>query len=151
VLVWIERVTIANYRAIEVLDLMDDSINDISLPIGMPKNVEELAELVAIANRDRVPLAIAGNSTKLNWGGIVTGAKSIVSTQKLDRSIAHAVGDLTVTIEAGMKFARLQEILAAAGQFLPLDPAYPDRATIGGIIATANAGSLRYLLAPTAR
>ncbi|AFY96203.1 FAD-binding oxidoreductase [Chamaesiphon minutus] len=123
---------------------MDDSINDISLPIGLPKNVEELAELVAIANRDRVPVAIAGNSTKLDWGGIVTGAKSLVSTQKLDRSIAHAVGDLTVTVEAGIKFANLQEILAAAGQFLPLDPAYPDRATIGGIIATADAGSLRH-------
>jgi glycolate oxidase FAD binding subunit len=123
---------------------MDDSINDISLPIGMPKNVEELAELVTIANRERHSIAIAGNSTKLDWGGIVTGAKSIVSTQKLDRLIDHAVGDLTVTIEAGIKFARLQEILAAAGQFLPLDPAYPERATIGGIIATADAGSLRH-------
>jgi glycolate oxidase FAD binding subunit len=123
---------------------MDDSINDISLPIGLPKNVEELAELIAIANRERSPVAIAGNSTKLDWGGIVTGAKSLVSTQNLDRSIAHAVGDLTVTVEAGMKFASLQTILAAAGQFLPLDPAYPDRATIGGIIATADAGSLRH-------
>ena len=95
---------------------MDDSINDISLPIGLPKNVEELAELIAIANRDRVPVAIAGNSTKLDWGGIVTGAKSIVSTQKLDRAIAHAVGDLTVTVEAGMKFANLQAILASSSE-----------------------------------
>ena len=70
--------------------------------------------------------------------------RSIVSTQKLDRLIAHAVGDLTVTVEAGMKFAKLQEILATAGQFLPLDPAYPDRASIGGIIATADTGSLRH-------
>ncbi|PSB57052.1 FAD-binding oxidoreductase [Chamaesiphon polymorphus CCALA 037] len=123
---------------------MDDSINNISLPIGLPKNVEELAELIVIANRERSPVAIAGNSTKLDWGGIVTGAKSLVSTQNLDRSIAHAVGDLTVTVEAGMTFASLQTILVAAGQFLPLDPAYPDRATIGGIIATADAGSLRH-------
>jgi glycolate oxidase FAD binding subunit len=123
---------------------MGDSTNDIPLQIGLPKIVEELAELVAIANRDRSPIVVAGNSSKLDWGGIVTGTKSIVSTQKLDRLIAHAVGDLTVTVEAGMKFARLQEILATAGQFLPLDPAYPDRATIGGIIATADTGSLRH-------
>jgi glycolate oxidase FAD binding subunit len=123
---------------------MGDSTNNIPLPIGMPKIVEELAELIAIANRDRLPVTIAGNSSKLDWGGIVAGTKSIVSTQKLDRLIAHAVGDLTVTVEAGMKFARLQEILATAGQFLPLDPAYPDRATIGGIIATADTGSLRH-------
>jgi glycolate oxidase FAD binding subunit len=123
---------------------MGDSTNNIPLPIDLPEIAEELAELVTIANRDRSPVLVAGNSSKLDWGGIVPGAKSIVSTQKLDRLIAHAVGDLTVTVEAGMKFARLQEILATAGQFLPLDPAYPDRATIGGIIATADTGSLRH-------
>lgn len=123
---------------------MNDSTNDISLPVAMPTSAIELAELVASSHRDRAPLVVAGNSTKLDWGGIVVGAKSVVSTQKLDRLIDHAVGDLTVTVEAGMKFAQVQEILATAGQFLPLDPVYPDRATIGGIIATANTGSLRH-------
>lgn len=123
---------------------MDDSINDRALPNSLPASAAELAELVASANRDRVPLLVAGNRSKLDWGGIVAGTKQIVSTQQLDRLIAHAVGDLTVTVEAGMPFARLQEILATAGQFLPLDPVYPDRATIGGIIATANTGSLRH-------
>jgi len=123
---------------------MGDSTNDISMPPALPTSAAELAELVTIANKTRSPLAIAGNSSKLDWGGIVIGAKSLISTQKLDRLIAHAIGDLTITVEAGMKFAKLQEILATAGQFLPLDPAYPDRATIGGTIATADTGSLRH-------
>jgi len=123
---------------------MGDSTNDISMPPALPTSAAELAELVTIANKTRSPLAIAGNSSKLDWGGIVIGAKSLISTHKLDRLIAHAVGDLTITVEAGMKFAKLQEILATAGQFLPLDPAYPDRATIGGTIATADTGSLRH-------
>ena len=123
---------------------MGDSTNDIPMPPHLPTSAAELAELVTIANLDRSPLIVAGNSSKLDWGGIVSGAKSIVSTQKLDRLIAHAIGDLTITVEAGMQFAKLQEILATAGQFLPLDPAYPDRATIGGIIATADTGSLRH-------
>ncbi|UNU22827.1 FAD-binding oxidoreductase [Microcoleus vaginatus] len=67
-----------------------------------------------------------------------------VSTSRLNRLVQHAVGDLTVTAEAGMKFADLQQILAAAGQFLPIDPAYPQQATLGGIVATADAGSLRH-------
>ena len=123
---------------------MGDSTNDIPMPLHLPTSAAELAELVSIANKTRSPLIVAGNSSKVDWGGIVSGAKSIVSTQKLDRLIAHAVGDLTITVEAGMQFAKLQEILAIAGQFLPLDPAYPDRATIGGIIATADTGSLRH-------
>lgn len=126
------------------LVLMGDSTNHLSLPIGLPTSAVELAELVEIANRERSPVAIAGNSSKLDWGKNIAGAKSMMSTQKLDRLIAHAVGDLTVTVETGMKFVKLQEILATTGQFLPLDPAYPDRATIGGIIATADTGSLRH-------
>ncbi len=123
---------------------MGDSTNDIPLPISVPIDTRELAELVTIANRSKSPLIVAGNSSKLDWGGMVRDARSIISTQKLDRLIAHAVGDLTVTVEAGMKFAKLQEILATAGQFLPLDPAYPNTSTIGGIIATAATGSLRH-------
>jgi glycolate oxidase FAD binding subunit len=46
-------------------------------------------------------------------------------------------------VEAGMSFAELQSILAQAGQFLAIDPAYPEAATIGGIVATADTGSLR--------
>ena len=72
-------------------------------------------------------------------GGLVA-----VSTGRLNRLVEHAVGDLTVTAEAGMKFADLQQILATAGQFLPIDPAYPQQATLGGIVATADAGSLRH-------
>ncbi|NKB17580.1 MAG: FAD-binding oxidoreductase, partial [Pseudanabaena sp. CRU_2_10] len=53
-------------------------------------------------------------------------------------------GDLTVTVEAGMRFADLQATLAKSGQFLAIDPAYADTATIGGIVATGNTGSLRH-------
>ncbi|GAB4341062.1 MAG: FAD-binding oxidoreductase [Leptolyngbyaceae cyanobacterium] len=67
----------------------------------------------------------------------------LLTTYRLNRLIEHAVGDLTVTVEAGMKFSDLQGILAKAGQFLAIDPAYPDQATIGGIVATADTGSLR--------
>jgi glycolate oxidase FAD binding subunit len=123
---------------------MGDSTDDLMLPTDLPATAAELAEVVTRAHDDKSPLLVAGNRSKLDWGGCVVGAKTVLSTQKLDRLIDHAVGDLTVTVEAGMKFDRLQQILAAAGQFLPLDPAYPDRATIGGIIATADTGSLRH-------
>ncbi len=46
-------------------------------------------------------------------------------------------------MQAGLKLADLQAFLAPSGQFLPLDPSYADNATIGGIIATADAGTWR--------
>jgi glycolate oxidase FAD binding subunit len=88
-----------------------------------------------------------GNGTKLNWGGLVEDSRGIVgvSTAKLDRLVDHAVDDMTVTVEAGMKLTDLQKTLAAKGQFLTIDPRFISQgATIGGVIATADTGSLRH-------
>jgi glycolate oxidase FAD binding subunit len=85
-----------------------------------------------------------GSGSKLSWGGLAKDVKLVVSTQRLDRIIEHAVGDLTVTVEAGIKLADLQNTLKQVNQFLPLDPAYPESATIGGIVATTDAGSWRH-------
>jgi glycolate oxidase FAD binding subunit len=118
-----------------------------------PNTQEELAAVIAWARNNRWGVLPTGSGSKLDWGGLVkldpanppgAGAIAAVSTARLNRLVEHAVGDLTVTAEAGMKFADLQQILAAAGQFLPIDPAYPQQATLGGIVATADAGSLRH-------
>ncbi|WP_216670126.1 FAD-binding oxidoreductase [Microcoleus asticus] len=109
-----------------------------------PNTQEELAAVIAWAGQNRCAVLPCGSGSKLDWGGLVKGVNIAVSTSRLNRLVEHAVGDLTVTAEAGMKFADLQQILAAAGQFLPIDPAYPQQATLGGIVATADAGSLRH-------
>jgi glycolate oxidase FAD binding subunit len=106
--------------------------------------LDELPDVVQAAATDRQKILVAGRGSKLTWGGLVDQPTLLVSTQKLDRLIDHAVGDLTVTVESGISFQWLQQQLATAGQFLPLDPLFPDRATIGGIIATADTGSLRH-------
>ena len=109
-----------------------------------PNTQEELAAVIACAAQNRWALLPCGNGSKLDWGGLVEGVNIAVSTTRLNGLVEHAVGDLTVTAAAGMKFADLQAVLATAGQFLPIDPAYPQQATLGGIIATADAGSLRH-------
>lgn len=111
--------------------------------IVYPSIQAELAEVVACAYKNRWRILPVGHCSKLHWGGLAEGIQVIVSTQRLDRLIDHAVGDLTVTVEAGMPLATLQSQLAMVGQFLPLDPSYLDQATIGGIVATADAGSWR--------
>ncbi len=108
-----------------------------------PKNREELAAVMGLAAEKEWPVLICGGGSKVSWGGLVQGARLVVGSDRLNRLIEHAVGDLTVTVEAGMKFGELQQILAKEGQFLPIDPAYPEKATIGGIVATADTGSLR--------
>jgi glycolate oxidase FAD binding subunit len=115
-----------------------------STPIYLlfPQTIEALATIVRQASQQQWRILICGNASKINWGKITQDIQLIVSTQKCDRLIEHAVGDLTVTVEAGMKLADLQSKLRSHHQFLPLDSHYPD-ATLGGIVATADAGSWR--------
>ncbi|MDJ0616804.1 MAG: FAD-binding oxidoreductase [Calothrix sp. MO_192.B10] len=111
--------------------------------IVYPRTQAELGAVVTEAYRNQWRILICGRGSKLHWGGLAQGVDVVISTARLNQIIDHAVGDLTVTVEAGMKLAELQQILAANNQFLALDPTYPDNATIGGIIATADTGSLR--------
>jgi len=110
-----------------------------------PNTQQELAASIEFAARHKLQIIPCGNGSKLNWGGLIQSRAGCIaiSTAKLDRLIEHAVGDLTVTVEAGIRFADLQVILAKANQFLAIDPAYPVTSTLGGIVATASTGSLR--------
>ena len=111
--------------------------------IVYPQTQEQLTQVMTCAHRNSWGVLPCGSGSKLSWGGLVESVNLVISTSRLNRLIEHAVGDLTVTVEAGMKFAELQHILDAANQFIALDPAYPESATIGGIIATADSGSWR--------
>jgi glycolate oxidase FAD binding subunit len=111
--------------------------------IVYPHSQAELAAVIAGANQNKWRVLAQGSGSKINWGGLAKNIDIVVNTERINQLIEHAVGDLTVTVEAGMKFAHLQEILAKSAQTLALDPAAPESATIGGIVATADTGSLR--------
>lgn len=111
--------------------------------IVYPRTQEQLAAIIAEAHHQNWRVLPCGSSSKLSWGGLAQNIDVVVSTERINRLVEHAVGDLTVTVEAGMKFADLQGILAKSRQFLALDPTAPNLATIGGIVATGNTGSFR--------
>ena len=110
-----------------------------------PNSVEALSETVRQCAADRTPFAPIGSGSKFSWGNpLALDGLMLVSTAKLDQVIDHAVGDLTVTVQAGMKFGELQTQLKKVGQFVAIDPSYEDRATVGGIVATGDSGALRH-------
>src|SRR5438552_12857170 len=66
-----------------------------------------------------------------------------ISTARLNRVVEYAPADQVVTVECGVTLAQLQGELAKNGQRLALDPARPEKATLGGIIAANSFGPLR--------
>jgi glycolate oxidase FAD binding subunit len=60
----------------------------------------------------------------------------------MQRVLEHDPGDLTCTVEAGVRLSALREQLAASGQRLSLDP--PGDPTIGALVALNASGPLRH-------
>ena len=75
-------------------------------------------------------------------GNVPTGVDVVLGLTSLNRLVDHQPSDLTATLEAGMTLAKTREQLGAAGQHLPLQAPCPERATIGGILATGYVGPL---------
>ena len=87
-----------------------------------PLTVVQAAEILAQAAR-------AGRRVSIERAG----GELVVSTRYLNRLLEHEAGDLTVTVEAGIRLSALNERLAEHGQLLALDP--PGDPTIGAAIA----------------
>jgi glycolate oxidase FAD binding subunit len=103
-----------------------------------PQSEEELAEII----RRGKPIHAVGNGTKQHHGPPPAPDAETVHLWNLNRILAYEPGDLVVSVQAGAKLADVQATLAREGQWLPLDPPYPD-ATLGGILATNSSGPRR--------
>ncbi len=108
-----------------------------------PASAEALAGALAEAARAGQPTILRGGGTKIDWGRPPDRVGLVLSTAGLTRVIAHRFGDLIAIVEAGARLTDVNAALAAHGQWLPIDSPFPD-ATIGGILATNDAGPLRH-------
>lgn len=107
-----------------------------------PEDGQQLAAALCAAARDRKATVISGGGTKLEWGRTPATIDLLVGTSKLNH-VTHRYGDLTATIGAGATLLEVNRELARHRQWLPFDSAF-EGATIGGIVATNDAGPLRH-------
>ncbi len=106
-----------------------------------PTDESQVAALLASASAAGRALAIRGGGTKAGWGNPLRRCDHILSTQEL-RGFSHADADnLTLSAAAGTTIAEARAQAEAMGRVLPLDPRFPTRATVGGVVATADQGA----------
>ena len=110
-----------------------------------PGSIEEVAAVMALATEVGRPVTPWGGGTAASVGMPVARAGLIMGLRRLGRLLDHEPGDLTATVEAGMTVAAFQAALGSRGQWLSLDPADADRATVGGVLATNASGPRRHL------
>lgn len=110
-----------------------------------PKTPLELAEALQEAASHGRSISVAGNSTKRRMGGPVEPAEVCISTAALNRVLAYEPRDLTISVEAGLRWRDLTRLLAEHQQMVPIDPPFAETATIGGVIAANSTGPRRRL------
>ena len=121
-----------------------DMIDDLQpSKVVAPADAQEIAKVLQYCSSAGLAVVPRGGGTKLGWGNRPRQAELVLSTERLNRVIEHAWGDMTTTVEAGCTIASLQQTLKQHGQRLAADPLWPDRATVGGLLATADNGTLR--------
>jgi glycolate oxidase FAD binding subunit len=112
--------------------------------VVLPGTVEELSKTLASASQHELAVAPWGGGTRIGLGNALNRLDAVVDLSRMGQMTQHNPADLTCTVEAGIPVATLQKTLAKHGQFLPVDPPLPGRATIGGTLAVGTGGPLKW-------
>ena len=85
-----------------------------------------------------------GGRTKLGIGMPPRQYDLALDLSRMNRVLAYEPRDLTLGVEPGARCADLESRTRQSGQFLPIAPAFADRATLGGMVAAGADSPLRY-------
>jgi FAD/FMN-containing dehydrogenase len=114
-----------------------------ALAVVLPRNVGEVAAVVAWCNQHRVGLVPQGGNTGYCGGATPdeSGRQVVLSLQRLNRIRAVDTANFSLTAEAGCVLASVQQAAAAVDRFFPLSLGSEGSCQIGGNLGT-NAGGL---------
>jgi glycolate oxidase FAD binding subunit len=111
--------------------------------VALPSDPAEVAESLRSAASQGTVVVPWGAGTKQDLGNPIQQCGLVLSLERLNRVVEYVPADMTITVEAGMRLADIQALTVPHGQTVALDPPRADRATMGGIAATASCGPRR--------
>ena len=117
--------------------------------VVFPENIEDVSQVLASANRDRIPVTVSGAGTGTVGGRVAFGG-IVLATDKLNhiKSIVHEDGGGYAIAEAGVILSDLQRAVDHEGLLYPPDPT--ERGCfIGGTVATNASGARTFKYGPT--
>jgi FAD/FMN-containing dehydrogenase len=123
-----------------------------ALAVVQPDTTKDVAAVVRWCAGNGVPITPQGGNTGLSGGATPDGGGRgiVLSLARLDRVRAVDPLNNTLTVEAGVVLARVQQAAAEAGRFFPLSLGSEGSCTIGGNLST-NAGGVAVLRYGNAR
>ena len=104
-----------------------------------PINAREVADILRLADRDRIPVVGWGSGSSLEGNPIPVKKGIILDFSQMNRILDIRTEDFQVDVEPGVVYQDLNQRLKDTGLFFPPDPGA--RATLGGMIANNASGT----------
>ena len=110
-----------------------------------PGNEQELARILAFASENGLGVLVTGGGTKLGWGNPPSKSDILVSLGRLAGITEFDPENLSLCARAGTSISAIMAAAGQAGVLVPLDCDLPERATVGGVVATGDQGARRMM------
>jgi len=99
-----------------------------------------------VGGADAGAVTCVGGRTQWEVGGpVASGAREVRAPEGV---VEFEPAEMVVRVRAGTTVAALDAVLAGGGQQVPLDPASPASATVGGVLAVGHSGLRRLRYGP---
>jgi len=112
--------------------------------IAFPKTTAQVQALIQVANQAQFNIVPSGGRTGLSGGAVAAQGELVVSLERMNKILEFNTQDRSVTCEAGVITAQIQQFAAEHDLFYPVDFASAGSSQIGGNIAT-NAGGIKVI------
>jgi glycolate oxidase len=121
-----------------------DALKEPVLPdvVVWPGTAEEIAEIMRLANRERVFVTPRAGGVGYTGGAVPVQGGILLSVERLDRILEINEDDMLAVVQPGVVLADFQREVESRGLFYPPDPSSLEHCMLGGNVAE-NAGGPR--------
>lgn len=108
--------------------------------IVRPRSVKEVSEIVKLAARNKIPIVPRGGASWWLGGAVPYKGGIVLDLASMNNMIDVDEKNLTVTVDCGVTWKEVEDVLERKSFFLGIKPGSAASATVGGWISTGGVG-----------
>jgi glycolate oxidase len=116
------------------------AFRQLPLAVVLPRNENQVREIISICHRLDVPVVARGSGTGLSGGAMPHGAGVVLSLARLNQILELDPLARTARVQPGVRNLQVSEAAAAYGLYYAPDPSSQIACSIGGNVAENSGG-----------